>query len=125
MGRLVGIPHFFSEEAFKEEKEDAAAQRKARKVLLEEEIYLEDDSPETRALRVLSVGVAVRMQKQFEGRIIRRTIDSKDWKGESLLRLPPYKQISGVLTLTPRESKIVQKLAELAKDRCFFSSFLV
>jgi hypothetical protein len=56
----------FSEQGFKEEKEGAAAQWKACKVLLEEEMYLEDDSPETRALRVLSVGVAVRMQKQFE-----------------------------------------------------------
>lgn len=125
MGRLVGIPHFFSDQAFKEEKEDAAAQRKARKVLLDEEMYLEDDSPETRALRALSVGVAVRMQKQFDGRVIRRTIDSKDWKGESLLSLPPYKQTSGVLTLTPRESRIVQKLADQAKDRLlFFRHFL-
>jgi hypothetical protein len=125
MGRLVGIPHFFSEQAFIEEKEDAVAQRKARKVLLKEKMYLKDDSPETRALRLLSVGVSLRMQKQFEGRVIRQTIDSKDWKEELLLNLPPYRQISGILTFTQRESKIIQQLAELAKDRYFVSSFLV
>ena len=32
MGCLVSIPHFFSEQVFIEEKEDAMAQRKARKV---------------------------------------------------------------------------------------------
>jgi len=117
MGRLIGIPHFLTERAHLEEKDDAAAQRKARKALLDEELDLADDSPETRALKTITISAALRMQEQFEGRVIRRTLDSKDWEGNSLLALPPFKQIYATVTLTDRELGIVENLAQQAKDR--------
>lgn len=117
MGRLVGILHFFTEMAHSEEKEDSAAQRKARKAVLDEELDLAGDSAETRALKIVSISAAHRMQKQFEGRIIRRTLDSKDWKGNYLLSLPPFKPIYTILTLTDREQKVVENLAQQAKNR--------
>ena len=56
------------------------------------------------------------MAEQFRDYIIRRTVDSKDWEGKSLLDLPPYKPILGVVEITEREMGIVLQLAEAAKD---------
>jgi hypothetical protein len=56
------------------------------------------------------------MQGHFAGHILRRTTDSVDWKGNSLLQLPPHKVIIGVLQLTGREVEIIQKRAEDARN---------
>jgi TATA-binding protein-associated factor len=106
MARLVGVPHFFTEQSYLEEKEDAAAIRRAKK--------LDDDGQSVRSLQVLSVR---RMQKQFLGSILRRTTDSKNWNGQTLLDLPPHEDIMGVLTLTERETQIINERAEAAKAR--------
>jgi hypothetical protein len=48
-----------------------------------------------------------------------------NWKGETLLDIPPYEDIVGILTLTDRESQILQERAEDAKAKCvqFSNSF--
>lgn len=106
MGRLIGVPHFLTEAAIEEEKNDNATARKARK--------LDDDGL---SLRTCQVEAVRRMQKQFCGAVLRRTTDSRNWKGLTLLNLPPHREIMGILTLTERETEIIAERAEVAKER--------
>ncbi|KAF8871323.1 P-loop containing nucleoside triphosphate hydrolase protein [Infundibulicybe gibba] len=109
MARLCGVPYFLSEKSVAEEKEDAIAFRRARK--------MDDDGL---ALRKAQIEAVRRMQKHFHGSILRRTADSLDWKGQVLVSLPPYKEITGILRLTEREMSILEKHAEVAKARYAF-----
>jgi hypothetical protein len=117
MGRLTGVGHFFSEDAHLEEKNDAMNLRKARKEQFQDDYddhgnENDDDDP----IKLCQYSIAQRMQGQFQGRIIRRTIDSKDWQGQSLLKLPPYKSIHAILDLTERETALIAAKAEEVKD---------
>ena len=116
MGRLVGVPHFFTPDAHQEEKTDAARLRKAKKEMPEDYNPLEDDG-EDDPVKACQVLIAQRMQGQFQGRVIRRTIDSKDWEGRMLLNLPPYRAQHAILDLTPREMAIISAKAEAVKDQ--------
>lgn len=116
MGRLVGVPHFFTPDAHQEEKTDAARLRKAKKEMPEDYNPLEDDG-EDDPVKACQVSIAQRMQGQFQGRVIRRTIDSKDWEGRMLLNLPPYRAQHAILDLTPREMAIISAKAEAVKDQ--------
>jgi hypothetical protein len=107
MARLIGIPHFRTEESWSEEREDNASFRKAKK---------QDD--DGHSLRLAQIAAVTRMQRQFSGHILRRTANSTNWKGEPLIRLPPLKHIVGILTLTQRESDMMQERAESARARC-------
>ncbi|KAF8869930.1 SNF2 family N-terminal domain-containing protein [Infundibulicybe gibba] len=104
MGRLCGVPHFLTQESVDEEKEDAAAGRRAKK--------LDDDGLSLRRIQIEAVR---RMQMQFCGSILRRTVDSKTPTGQKLVDLPPHKDIIGILRLTQRETEIVAERAEAAK----------
>jgi len=115
MGRLIGVPYFLSPQARDDEKEDAAKLRKAKKEALE---MGNDEPPSDNSLvRRTHVNASLRMQKQFEGHIIRRTTQSVDWRGKNLLDLPPIKRIKAVVNLTEREMSIINKLAESAKEK--------
>ncbi|KAJ3885134.1 P-loop containing nucleoside triphosphate hydrolase protein [Lentinula edodes] len=96
LARLIGIPHFMTKDSAEEAKEDAAAIRKAKKV--------EDDGLTLQQVQIRAVR---RIQAQFLGHVLRRTIDSRDWSGKRLLDLPPFKTIVGVLTLSDREMEIL------------------
>ncbi|KAF5370979.1 hypothetical protein D9615_010044 [Tricholomella constricta] len=74
MGRLVGIPHFFTEESHIEEKADAAAVRKAKK--------LDDDGE---ALLVEQLQSVKRLQAHLVGHFLRRTTASLDFIRKPLL----------------------------------------
>lgn len=104
MGRLVGIPHFFTEDAFSQEKEDTASVRRAKKL---------DDDGET--LLVEQVQAVKRLQGHLKGNFLRRTTESLDHANKPLLPLPPYKEILGTLMLTERETEIIQERAAAAK----------
>jgi len=114
MGRLLGVPTFLTQSSWNEEKEDASAIRKAKKA--------DDDG---QSLRMVQIPAVRRMQKQFTGHILRRTTDSRNWRDQTLLNLPPHKTIMGVLRLTSRETNIISERAEEAKARfvimCSFS----
>lgn len=115
MGRLIGIPYFLSPEAHDDEKADAAALRKAKKEVSEMD---DDESPsENSLIRRIHINASLRMQKQFQGRIVRRTTQSVDWRGKNLLDLPPIIRIKAIVKLTDREMKIINKLAEAAKEK--------
>lgn len=81
MGRLAGIKHFLSQDAWAEEKADSADLRRAKKDAADEQV---NDS-----LKRLQVEISLRHQSRFEGRLVRRTVDSKDWEGKVLIDLPP------------------------------------
>lgn len=104
MGRLVGIPHFFTEAAYSEEKNDTTAIRRAKKL---------DDDGET--LLVEQIQAVKRLQSHLLGHFLRRTTGSIDYAGKPLLPLPPYVEILGVLALTQRENDIIKARAEAAK----------
>jgi hypothetical protein len=87
MGRLIGLPHFQSKQAFAEEKQDIIELRKARGELSQNYDPLNPDEDDP--IKERQVKIAERMQQQFEKRIIRRTIDSVDWTGAALNPLPP------------------------------------
>lgn len=106
IGRLIGVPHFLTETACDEEKEDSALFRRAKK--------MDDDG---RSLLSAQVDSVRRMQKQFLGSILRRTTDSINWCGQTLLNLPPHEDIVGILNLTKRETDIINERAEAAKAR--------
>ena len=116
MGRLTGIPHFLTEYAWEEEKEDGRALRRARKELSADHDPLEDgeDDPVKACQRI----IAQRMQRQSAGRLLRRTVSSKDWEGNPLVALPPCKIIHVTLDLTPRELEIITSNGEALKDTC-------
>ncbi|KAF9444080.1 hypothetical protein P691DRAFT_678274 [Macrolepiota fuliginosa MF-IS2] len=111
LARLVGVPHFFDEVSFIEEKADAGALRKAKKL---------DDNKAT--LLAEELRIVRRHQAHCIGHFLRRTTKSRDWEGEVLLPLPPYTEIPGILALTERENGIMQKRAEAAKAEVLSSS---
>ncbi|KAF9441652.1 hypothetical protein P691DRAFT_683240 [Macrolepiota fuliginosa MF-IS2] len=104
VARLVGIPHFFTEETFIEEKSDAARFRRAKK--------LDDDGESALAEQVQ---IVKRLQDHCEGHFLRRTARSHDVDGQVLLELPPYIEIVGTLVLTERETSIMKERSEFAK----------
>jgi hypothetical protein len=104
MARLVGVPHFLTEESWIEEKEDNTLCRKAKK--------LDDDG---QSLKLAQIQTVLRMQQQFHGHIIWRTANSTNWRGEPLIKLPPLIHIVGILSLTERESNIIKEQAETAR----------
>ncbi len=56
-------------------------------------------------------------RRMFIGSLLRRTIDSHDWKGGSLINLPPCIEIMGLLKMTARETTIIHEEAEKVRDR--------
>ncbi|GLB36948.1 putative aortic smooth muscle cell differentiation [Lyophyllum shimeji] len=104
MGRLVGIPHFSTEAAFEEEREDASAVRRAKK--------LDDDGE---AVQFEQTQAVKRLQGHLTGHFLRRTTESEDFQGNILIPLPPYKEIMGILNLTERERKIITDRTETVK----------
>jgi len=78
-----------------------------------------DDEVKRDPLKRCQILIASRMQVQFAGRLLRRTIDSLDNKGQPLLNLPGCKKFYCPLRLTDRELEIITVLAETVKDRYF------
>lgn len=119
MGRLVGLPYFLSEDAYDEEKTDASNIRKAKGGDFEDGAFETDPSKDVQML------ISQRMQHQFDGCIIRRTLNSLNWKGEPLIVLPPYDEIMLVVKLMDWEMEIITELADRIKERCASFCFFV
>ena len=116
MGRLTGISHFLTEYAWQEEKEDMRALRRARKESPDDHDPLEDN--DEHPVKQCQLKIAERMKKQSAGHLLRRTVDSKDWKGNPLVTLPPCKIIHVTLDLTPRELEIITSNGQALKEKC-------
>jgi len=111
-----------SETAWIEEKDDTANLRKAKRELpedydplLDSDVAGEDDGDDP--LRVCQMKIVARMKTQFEDRVIRRSLDSVDWRGHQLLNLPECKIVHGRLDLTERELKIINDIAREIKEK--------
>ena len=116
MGRLIGLPHFRSKQAFAEEKQDIIELRKARGELSQNYDPLNPDEDDP--IKERQVKIAERMQQQFEKRIIRRTIDSVDWTGAALNPLPLACHSAIVLLdLADWDIKIIDYLAGQVKAK--------
>ncbi|KAJ3494060.1 hypothetical protein NLJ89_g10889 [Agrocybe chaxingu] len=115
MGRLVGIAHFLTEKALLEEKQDTADLRRAKRDLPSDYDPL-NNSEDNDPIKLAQVKAALRIQSQFEDRVIRRTIDSKNWAGEPLVKLPPCHTITVLLDLTDRELDILRVLSDRVRD---------
>lgn len=115
MGRLTGIPHFLTEYAWEEEKEDSRVLRRARKELPDDYDPMEENEDDP--VKACQVSVAQRMQKQCAGHLLRRAVTSKDWKGNSLVALPPCKIIHATLDLTPRELNIITSNGQALQEK--------
>ena len=107
LGRLTGIPYFFTFEAWNEEKEDSRELRAARQALSDSQDPLDDHSLEQDFLKLKQIEIARRMQEKYEGHVIRRTRDSLDWQGTPLIPLPPLRTEYVYLDLTERELQII------------------
>ena len=105
MGRLVGVDYFFEPVCLSTDQNDATELRRLRREENEEEY------------REKQLANAARIQSQFEGRVIRRTLKSVDWMGRPLLDIPPYEAHMVYLDLTEREKTIIQTLTESVGDR--------
>lgn len=129
MGRLVGIPYFFTDEAHEEEKHDSYLLRRVKgdkekggwkHVEESSEASSEESSSESEGedpYKALQVKIALRIQGQFQGRVIRRHKQSLDWEGKVILPLPGYIEKTLLLKLADHEMEIIQELADQVKEK--------
>ncbi|KAF9470036.1 hypothetical protein BDN70DRAFT_902436, partial [Pholiota conissans] len=114
MGRLTGIAHFLTLAAYEEEKEDIRTLRRARKEIPDDYDPLDENDQDP--IKLCQVIIAQRMQRQTSGHVLRRTIDSKNWRGKALVPLPPCETIYCYLDLTPRELTIITANGQSLKE---------
>ncbi|KIJ45378.1 hypothetical protein M422DRAFT_251151, partial [Sphaerobolus stellatus SS14] len=108
MGRLCGIPYFFSQSAYESEKTFAGELRRAKADDAEEEGDGNVDS--------CIKEECLRLQSCFDGCILRRMVTSKDSVGNPLVPLPECKRIIVPLRLTKWEMGIILRHSEEVKD---------
>lgn len=105
---MVGIGFFRTLEHYEEVTDDSAQIRKCK----------QDGSDENGSIREILSQASLRLQGQFGGCFIRRTADSKDNNGNSLLTLPPCSVVDIILKLTERELEFVEDgIPDEALDR--------
>ncbi|TFK58083.1 hypothetical protein BDN72DRAFT_720003, partial [Pluteus cervinus] len=109
MGRLVGLPHFFSDKALAEEKSDMASIRKAK-------MTLSDDADDEEAVKLCCAEISARMHNQFQDRNICRGPSSLDSQGKPLIVLPPCHTRIIELQLADWEQTIMDQLAIRATE---------
>lgn len=124
MGRLVGVPHFSTPAAKDEDRDDLRTFRKARREQQEQEQLSTSLDPMDDKERRAKVEVAKRMQKRFTVFhdqmvlvfIVRRTLNSLNWRGDTLLSLPGYDLYNLLLNLNQREDLLFKDLEEKANE---------
>jgi len=118
------LSYFLSEAAWVQEKEDVTNLRRAKRELseglnpeLDPPVDLDDAKDVINdPLRNCQVMIATRMNHQFDDRVIRRSLDSLDWKGRQLLNLPECRIVHGRLDGTARETQILRRIAHELKE---------
>ncbi|KAF9534095.1 hypothetical protein CPB83DRAFT_757111, partial [Crepidotus variabilis] len=118
MGRMVGLPHFLSDQAWLEEKQDQADLRAARREIPDDYNPLvigEADDPVTEVQNK----IAERLRTQFEGRVVRRTVASLNWN------LPPIQKVIAPISPRPWEAKTLSILGERVKDNVSMSNSIL
>jgi hypothetical protein len=57
-----------------------------------------------------------RYQSYFEGRMIRRTIASKNFEGESIISLKPYVHVDAIVRLQDWEQDVIREIGDRASE---------
>ena len=109
MGRLVGIDFFFTEASYAEQTIDANVLRRARN---EREEMLEEPDEDEDPVIIAQREASLRLQSQFEDRLIRRTGKSLNPDGSPLIYLPPLHIQRFYIDLSPRELSILECITE-------------
>lgn len=108
MGRLVGLWYFFSDSHLADEKEDKKDLRRASAEKADNPTVDKDQCPVSNCQDQISH----RMYGAFDGRVIRRSADSKKPDGSPLIDLPPLTTLHCFVQLTERELNIIEELTE-------------
>ena len=116
MGRIVGIEHFLSRIGLDEERADMASLRRAKASLGDDYDPLNPETTGDDPIREAQALVSLRIQGQFEQRVLRRTAESKNWLGEKLINLPELHEHIVLLTLQPWEREVHLQLAERMRE---------
>ncbi|KAF8881145.1 P-loop containing nucleoside triphosphate hydrolase protein [Gymnopilus junonius] len=114
MGRLVGIPYFMTDQAQKMDKDDIAEIRRVRKDLDSDYDPLNNDPNDP--VKKVYAKIARGKQVHFLDHILRRTVDSLDYEGQHLIKIPPYRTIMVTLQLEEREVEILEQLDSRVKE---------
>jgi hypothetical protein len=116
MGRFAGVKFFFSQDTYNEEKQDMAELRHAKASLGDDYDPLEAENAGDDPVREAQGAITLRIQTQFDRRVLRRMIDSTDWEGKKLVELPPLHKHTVLLLLQPFEKEIHAKLTEKMRE---------
>jgi hypothetical protein len=116
MGRFAGVGFFFSQDAYDEEKRDTAELRRAKASLGDDYDPLEAEDAGDDPIREAQGAITLRIQTQFDRRVLRRTIESTDWEGKKLVELPMLHKHTVLLSLQPFEQDIHARLAEKMRE---------
>ena len=108
MGRLIGIDHFLSQEAFNQEKAWQALLRRRRRETLED-TPAEDTSSDD-PYKITQCEIAQTIRQQFGDRLLRRTQTSLNPEGRPLVDLPALNEKTFVIELEAWELEIIDAL---------------
>ncbi|KAF9523073.1 P-loop containing nucleoside triphosphate hydrolase protein, partial [Crepidotus variabilis] len=117
MGRLIGIQHFLSPQAFTDEKGWQAMLRRLRRESMDdtkaEDISATDYDP----YKSMQCEIAQKIRVQFGDRLLRRTLKSVDRDNRLLIDLPPLIEETFIIELQAWELLIIDGLtAKVAAD---------
>ena len=104
MGRLTGIPYFFTYEAKVDQTADDKQLRKAKAE------RAEDPEGEEDPVKAAQVEISARLRGEFQNRVIRRIASSKDADGNNLITLPELHIVHCVVKLSDREREILDQI---------------
>jgi TATA-binding protein-associated factor len=118
MARILGIPAFLTEQSV---EDDADLDRQIRRAKADSAASQVENEAHVLELQKRAINA---MHDLWEDRLIRRTIHSKNEKGEVIIDLPPYKDIVGLLKLQDWEREIIEDIAVRAGSKYVFSGLL-
>ncbi|KXN82140.1 SWI/SNF-related matrix-associated actin-dependent regulator [Leucoagaricus sp. SymC.cos] len=113
MGRLIGIPWFFDEASWDQEKANNATMRRAKSK--------KDSSGETTE-KAEELQIVRNLQPHLNGHFLKRSTKSLDINKKALVSLPDYRVVLGVLALSEREKAVMAERAKAAKEAIQASS---
>ncbi|RXW12331.1 hypothetical protein EST38_g13525, partial [Candolleomyces aberdarensis] len=107
MGRLTGIPYFFSDTS---RTDQSSANAQLRRAKIERDQDFEEFTADNDPVKLAQVDISKRLAAKFQNRVIRRVATSLDVNGSPLISLPPIDVIEGILHLTKREREILDEI---------------
>lgn len=120
MGRLIGIQHFLSPQAFSEEKGWQAMLRRLRRESMDdtkaEDISATDYDP----YKSMQCEIAQKIRLLFGDRLLRRTLKSVDSNNRLLIDLPPLIEETFIIELQPWELEIIDNLTAKVAAECVY-----